>query len=75
MNSGPNHLDYAVPLQYPLQPLEQEKDMATKEPSKDWKCGKCGDEYRSPIRVSDVLCAKCSKKVGSKETWMSPLEK
>lgn len=41
--------------------------------SKNWKCDKCGDTYSSPLPVSDVLCATCSKKAGGKETWMKPL--
>jgi len=30
--------------------------------------------YVSPIRVREVLCRKCTGKVGGRETWMTPLE-
>jgi hypothetical protein len=28
--------------------------------------------YVSPIRVQQVLCRKCTGKVGGRETWMTP---
>lgn len=37
-----------------------------------WVCTKCDSMYVSPIRVREVLCHKCSHKVGSRETWMKP---
>jgi hypothetical protein len=37
-----------------------------------WICEKCDSMYVSPIRVQQVLCRKCTGKVGGRETWMTP---
>ena len=44
------------------------------ESAKDWKCDKCGELYKSPIRISAVLCQTCTKKARGRETWMTSLD-
>jgi formylmethanofuran dehydrogenase subunit E len=45
-----------------------------KESSKYWKCDRCGELYKSPIRISAVLCQTCTKKTRGQEKWMTPLD-
>lgn len=40
----------------------------------NWVCLKCDSMYLSPIKASQVVCEKCSRKVGGKETWMTEIQ-